>query len=193
MAKQKFVTPVGEVKFPQIAKPDSFNKYRISLVFDPKDEAFGKLIADLDAAEQEVDKKFRGKGHYKKNIDLVDGEKVETDKVIMQFNSSFPLWDEKGCKIYDSNGKPVETDIGWGSKCRVSFTLLPYDVSGKTGITKYIAGIQIIDLKLQGASAEGCGFGAVEGGFTAQPSPSDNMTEEEKAAAIEANQIAWDD
>ena len=154
----------------------------------------------IDEAEKGFDKKFRGTPQFKKNIDLVDGEKVETEHVSMQFNSTFPLWDEKGCKIFDSKGNPIETDIGWGSKCRVSFTLFPYDVKGKTGVTRFIEGIQIIDLKLQGASADRCGFTVVEGGFEGKREPYTKrasipveMTEEEKAAAIANNVIAWDE
>lgn len=190
MAKPKFVTPIGTVKFPYIAEPDKRGKWSIALVLEPKLKEFGDLIAQLDAAEKDFEKKYRGKPHYKKNIEIVDGEKQETDKVMMQFKSAYPLFDDKDSKIFDSLGNKVKTDIGWGSKCRVSFVLSPYDQDGNIGITRYISGIQIIELKLPGARAESCGFKEEKGYISEEK---DKMTDEEKNKAIAEDQIAWDE
>ena len=117
-------------------------------------------------------------------------EKVETEYVLMQFKSAFPLWDDDKTKLFDAKGNPVRTDIGWGSRCRVAFTLSPYDQGGNTGVTRYIYGIQIIDLVTGSTTAESCGFGEEEG-FVAQDKP--QLSEDEKQRAIEAGEIAWDE
>jgi hypothetical protein len=188
--KPKLITPVGDVKFPFIENPDQNGKYSITLVFDPKSEEFTKLIAEIDECEKDFEKKYRGKAHYKKNIDIVDGEKVETEKVSMNFKSIYPMWDEKGTKIFDAKGNPMKEDIGWGSKVRVAFVLSPYDQAGHVGVTRYIAGIQVVDLKQQGSSAEACGFTPVEG-YVHEEKP--QLSDEEKQKMIDANEIAWDE
>lgn len=190
MAKPKFVTPKGVVKFPNVATPDKKGKYRIALVFDPKDEDFKKLIASIEKEENNFDKKFRGKPHYKKNYEIVDGEKTETGHVLMNFNSSFALFDDKDSKIFDAKGNKIKEDVGWGSVCKVAFTLSPYEADGNCGVTRYLSGIQVIEMKESGASAEGCGFKQEEG-YVKQDNQ--EMTPEERQKAIDDDKIAWDE
>lgn len=193
MSKPKFVTPLGSVKFPAVEKPDAKGKYKIALVLDPKTPEFAKLIADIDEAEKDFEKKYRGKPHFKKNFEIKDGEKVETDQVLMQFGSTFPMWDDKDSKIFDAKGNKIRTDIGWGSKCKVAFVLSPYDQDGNTGVTRYIYGIQVIDLKLSTMSMESCGFGKEEGYVHEEPTKMDELSPEEKQKLVDTNQIAWDE
>jgi hypothetical protein len=90
------------------------------------------------------------------------GDKVESGLMIMRFISGFEP------RRFDSTGTQVDNDIGWGSKCRISFILKEYNQDGNKGLAKYIRGIQIIELKAGGATAESCGFDKVEGGFEAE-------------------------
>jgi hypothetical protein len=192
MAKTKYVAGPGIVKFPAIEKPDARGKYRIALVLDPKTPEFASLIASLEEAEKDFEKKYRGKPHFKKNYEIKNGEKVETDQVLMQFGSSFPLWDDKDTKIFDAKGNKIRTDIGWGSKCKVAFVLSPYDQDGNIGITRYIYGIQVIDLKLSNMSMEACGFDE-EDGYVREEKPKPYANEEERQKMIAANEVAWDE
>lgn len=191
MAKQeRIVTPVGTVKFPQTDE----NESSLALVLDPKTEEFKKMVSKIEEEESKVDKKFRGKPHYKQHIDFVDGEKVPTDDVLIQFKSKFPLWDEKGSRVCDAKKNPIKEFPGWGSKVRVAFIVKPYDHKGKVGCTRYIAGIQVLDLRTQGMSPESCGFKEEDGFvFNQQSAVHEDMTPEEKQAAIEAGEIAWDE
>src|SRR3990167_7544070 len=111
MSKQKFVTPVGLVKFPCIANPDKRGKYSIALTFDPNEKSFIDLINQINEAEKEFDKKSRGNPHFKKDFKIENGEKVESGLVLMQFKSSFPIFDDKNTKIFDSKNNPVKIDI----------------------------------------------------------------------------------
>lgn len=193
MSKLKIVSPAGFVKFPNIEKPDAKGKYKIALVLDPKTKEFSNMISIIENEEKNFDKKFRNKPHFKKNYEIKDGEKVETDQVLMQFGSTFPMWDDKDSKIFDSKGNKIRTDIGWGSKCKVAFVLSPYDQDGNTGVTRYIYGIQVIDLKLSNMSMEACGFGEEEGYVKEEEKPKPYANEEERQKMVEANQISWDE
>jgi hypothetical protein len=193
MAKPKLVTPAGIVKFPSIEKPDPKGKYRIALVLDPKDKAFGDLIAQIDEAEKDFEKKYRGKPHYKKDMNIVNGEKVESGMVLMQFTSTFPMWDEKDSKIFDAAGNKIREDIGWGSKCKVAFVIAPYDQDGNVGVTRYIYGIQVLELKSSAVSMDACGFEPTEGYVKQEEKPKPYANEEERQKMVDANQISWDE
>ena len=108
----------------------------------------------------------------------------------MQFKSSFPIFDDKNTKIFDSKNNPVKIDIGWDSRCRVSFVISPYSQDGNTGVTRYIFGIQIIELKLSGINAASCGFEETEG-YVAEEKIF--ISEKDRNTAIINNNLAWDD
>lgn len=185
MSKLKFITPTGSVKFPYITKQDKKGKFSIALTFNPKDIEFQALIAKLTEAEKEFEKKYRGKPYFKKDYRLDEsGEKIETGLVLMQFKTTFPLISDEDSKIFDAKGTKIKNDIGWGSKCKVSFVLSAYDQDGNCGITKYLQGIQVIELQELGSSASGLGF-KEENGYT---SP-----EKEQHKPIKEEEIAWDE
>jgi len=191
MAKPKLITPVGIVKFPFIERADSRGKYSIALTFDPKDKEYLSLLDQIAKAENDFEKKYRGKPHSKKDFKIEDGEKKESGLMLMQFKSAFPIFDDKDSKIFDCKNNKIKTDIGWGSKCRVAFVLSPYDQDGNVGVTRYIYGIQIVELKSSGTTAENCGFDEQEG-YVA-PAAKPDMTPEEREKAIAKDEIAWDE
>ena len=155
----KLTTPIGTVKFPQVSRPDAKGKYGIALVLDPKDPVAAKWFKEeLDpaiAASEHPKYKKVYKDDKSKNKD--SGELEDTGLVILNFISHYPI------NLFDSKGTAVENvDIGWGSRVRVSFTLKSFEADGNKGLTKYIRGVQVIELK-GGASAESCGFGEEDG------------------------------
>ena len=160
MAKEKIVTPVGEVKFPNLeatAVKESEDKYSIAVVFDPEATAVKEFIAKLDALVSEV--KDANVTPYKDDYDMDDnGEKHKTGKVMVNFSSKYPP------KIYDSANNKVDVKIGWGSKVRVAFIADKFDYKGKRGISKYLQDIQVIELK---APSDYNAFDEVDGGYVA--------------------------
>jgi hypothetical protein len=160
----KLTTPIGTVKFPQISTPDAKGKYGLALVLDPAEEAVKKFMDELNQAVAE--------SSYPKYTKLVkadkqkneSGELAATGKILINFTSSYPI------ALFDSQNNAVEkAEVGWGSRVRVAFTLKEFDVDGSKGLTKYIRGVQIIELK-GGASAESCGFTKEEGYVVEQKS-----------------------
>ena len=157
-ATAKLTTPIGVVKFPQVTRPDAKGKYGIALVLDPKDKVAAKWfkeVLDPAIADSEHPKYMKVYKNDKSKNEAGDLE--ETGLLIINFISHYPI------NIFDSKGTALETcDIGWGSRVKVAFTLKSFEADGNRGLTKYIRGIQVIELK-GGASAESCGFGEEDG------------------------------
>ena len=147
-----YVTPVGEVKFPKIPKE---GKRTVAVTFDPVEAA--DFLIEMEKAVAES--KFPKSKIYKedKSRDPDTNEFEPNGRIIMNFISHYPI------NFFDAKKNPIEvSDLGWGSKVRVSFQINEFDVEGKKGLCKYIKGIQVIDLQ-GGASADSCGFGEEEG------------------------------
>ena len=72
--------------------------------------------------------------------------------------------------VVDSQMKPCNVDIGWGSTVKVSYSPVPYTVNGKSGVTMYFNAVQVIDLVEY--ENETSAFGKEEG-FVAEE-PADN-------------------
>lgn len=87
-------------------------------------------------------------------------------------------WSIDRIPMFDSQGKPVPqgTEVWGGSKMKVSFDVLTYAMPAtkNIGLTLRLKAVQIIELVQGGSgsgSAEGYGFGEVEGGYEADTSP----------------------
>lgn len=77
------------------------------------------------------------------------------------------LWDRKP-RVFDAAGNLIkgETNLGGGSKVKVSFELYDWESGGKEGISLQLQAIQILELVEYtggGASADEYGFGEEEG------------------------------
>ena len=121
------------------------------------------FIAELDKAVAESDYP-KSKKVYKEDkgkTDEVDSEGkaiyAPNGKILISFKSNYPI------NYFDAKKNSIENlDLpGFGSRARVSFNLT--SIPFYKCLTKYIVGVQIIDLKSGGASAESCGFQEEEG------------------------------
>jgi hypothetical protein len=166
MGKKILKTPKGKAKFVNIGKPDVKGKYRLALAFDPADHEAQQMMTDYSESELDFGKQFRGKPLTKIDKSKNEsGDLVDTGLHLINFTGS-----QFKPAIFDSNGDKIEDenfDIGWGSIIRVSFTLKEYDQDGNKGLARYIKGIQVINLIDSGVTADACGFGKEDGGFTA--------------------------
>ena len=62
-----------------------------------------------------------------KDYKIENGEKVESGLVMMQFKSTYPMFDDKDSKLFDTKNNKIKTDIGWGHQIR-SYVLQPYQM-----------------------------------------------------------------
>ena len=167
MSKKKLLTPVGAIKFPKVEtetiKDEVKKKWTLSLVLDPEEKEVQKFIAELDKAvsESAYPKTKKVYKEDKSKTDQVDSEGKAiyepNGKILISFNSNYPI------NFFDAKKEKIENMElpGFGSKARVSFNLT--EVPFYKCLTKYIVGVQIIDLKDGGASADSCGFQEEEG------------------------------
>jgi hypothetical protein len=73
--------------------------------------------------------------------------------------------------VVDSQMKPCNVDIGWGSTVKVSYSPIQYTVNGKSGVTMYFNAVQVLDL-VEYDGGETSGF-SKEDGFTSEE-PAEN-------------------
>ena len=162
MSKQeKMLSPVGEVKFVSLDKPDTKlaksedeGKYRVSLVLDPKDAGHKKFLAKLKKLAEE--KHPKGRKPYKEDKDR-DG--VETGKILVSFQSTYKP------KVFDKYGQDIPEDVvvGNGSVCQMCFVPAYYEVTVNKGMTLYIQAVKVIELvEFGGRTAEDFGFDVEE-------------------------------
>ena len=70
--------------------------------------------------------------------------------------------------VVDSQMKPCNVDIGWGSTVKVSYSPIQYTVNGKSGVTLYFNAVQVIDL-VEYEGTETSGFAKEEGFIAEEP------------------------
>ena len=184
-------SPKGQAKFVNIQRADKKGKYSLAISLDPSTKEYSDFVEEFKALEQDFGKEFRNKPLAKPDKERNDdGEFIENGQHLVNFTAS-----QFKPAIFDADGNQCpDLDIGWSSTIRVSFICKPYDATedgGGKGIAKYIKGIQVIDLKEAGTTAESCGF-EKEKGFSFKEwdkKESDGMTEEERKKAVENNNI----
>ena len=114
-----------------------------------------------------------------------DGEL--TGNMVFKFKTNHSYQNKQGetiirkVKFFDAEPKQVYPEaVGGGSTLKVNFTPSPYHLGGAKGLSLKINAVQIIELSSFGeVSAEDCGFGAEEGGYsgsTEEVSPSEPVT-----------------
>lgn len=195
MAKFK-VSPIGEFLYPWVNKPDTkFNEegvYSVDLALSGR--AAEELKAMIDGAaeeafEAETDKMTPAqKKAYSKYVpyeDEEDDEGTATGRTIFHFKQNAKIKTKDGdikeikIEVRDSKDKPVNVAVYGGSEGRIMFTTRNIKMTStkQAGVRLDFSKVQIT--KLQKAS--GGGFGAVDGGFTADEDVRDNEPEDDGA------------
>lgn len=209
MAKEKlpsFVSPAGIAIYPWITKADTkFNPggdYRCKLRM-PSKVAQG-LIDKLEPLRQAAlaeHKKAKKKNPKEGNVPwstVLDDDGNETDEIEFNFKSKATITTKDGKTLtkkincFDSKGKPMPEgiDIWGGSKLKVAFQAVPYDVAASgVGLSLRMTAVQVIDL-VQGSggnSGSSYGFGEEEG-YVAEEATSGNTFSEEASDAEDAEE-----
>ncbi len=169
MAKQKFTSARGIVKFPGVRG----NRFKFALSFDPKDPEFLAYKEALLKAEDDFEKKFRAKEFIKEDADFDRDtqKKTPNGRVLIHYGWTTKFADKETGELIantplfsDANADKIDPiNLWWGSECRVACTLRQYDVDGKVGLTRDVVGVQILKLTEGGSSPESCGFKKEEG------------------------------
>lgn len=182
--KKTLVTPLGKAVFPKINAPDfrfdELGIYSCKLHVPQEDfEEFSKKVEELADTAYQAELAKQGKQKLKKMQSLPiriteEGDyeiyskqpaKKNTSKGVLEF--SVAMYDSEGNKL------PSDTNIGSGSKLRLSVEFAPWYVpSIGFGYTLRLRAAQVIELVeysgAGGGNAESMGFGKVEGGFVGE-------------------------
>jgi hypothetical protein len=183
MAKFKeYVSPVGTLAWPYFLTPTAFEggeeHYKCDLVLDEQEAA--EFAALVDGLHEEccntnaATTKKKAAPPYKPALDKdkneIPGKVAFRFKVKAVIDTKKGPWDRQP-KVFDAQGTPLTgIDVGGGTKARIAFTVYSWATAGLgCGVTLQPVAVQVIDLveKRHGKSAEGYGFGNVEGGFVA--------------------------
>jgi hypothetical protein len=148
MEAVKLVTPECVVKFPEYGEENiTFN-----LCVDPTK---GKEFVDkMNELNKDFDTEFFRPDKSKNEA----GDLVENGLLSFKVKTKT----EYGVKLFSAEGFPMEGVVGWGSRVKASITVKPYEYLGKKGLSKYLGGLQVIELKGGDVSAEGLGFTPLE-------------------------------
>tara|TARA_R100000654_G_scaffold20516_2_gene41391 strand:+ start:10562 stop:11173 length:612 start_codon:yes stop_codon:yes gene_type:complete len=197
--KKVIVTPLGKAVFPKINQPDfkfdEMGVYSCKLHVSEEDfNKFSSQVEELAESAYQAELTKQGKNKLKKMQTLPiriteEGDfeiyskqpaKKNTSKGVLEFNVA--MYDSEGNKL------PSDTNIGSGSKLRLSVEFAPWYVpSIGFGYTLRLRAAQVIELVeysgAGGGNAESMGFGKVEGGFVGESLEFNNETGEEKSSS----------
>ena len=188
-------TPVGTAIYPKLNTPDTkfkaLGEYSVKLkltaeeaqpIIDKYEAAVAAYFEEVKAELMKGDGKDKAKAKalklaadkpYKPEF---DDEGEETGNVV--FNFKMPARIARDGKedivlapdVFDAQGKKLAKvpEVWGGSRLRVSGQLRPFNAPIGVGVSLRLAAVQIIELRSGGArDASGYGFGAEEGGFSA--------------------------
>ena len=165
----KLVSPVAPCKWVNVKTPHpEYDVYQINLLLPADDEETQKWMSKIDGWIAD-EKKSSGA----KKISEFPPYKEDGDNILFKFKQKSMFkgrgGDERAVSIMvvDSEMKPCNVDIGWGSKVKVSYSPVPYTVNGKSGVTLYFNAVQIIELVEYEAQT---GF-EIEDGYKAEETP----------------------
>jgi hypothetical protein len=193
------LTPAGIAIFPKLNTPDTkfkaMGEYSVKLLLSAEDaqpiiDAYEKELATYFEAVKEELMKGDGKSKAKaKALKLaadkpfkpeVDDNGDDTGNMVVNFKMPARIAREGKEDIvlrpdvFDAQGKKVVKvpEIWGGSKLRVSGQLRPFNAPIGVGVSLRLQAVQIIELRSGGSrDAAGYGFGAEEGGFSAEDAP----------------------
>lgn len=159
----RITSPKGIAQYPWLNKADTkfddLGAYKVNLVVSKEDaEPFIKKVM-----AQFKEENPKGKLQNKPWTEELDDQGNATGNVILKFKNSNKqlrdgsVWDRKPA-LFDAKLKPTAEQVGAGSTLRISTDLYFWSVSGKTGVSLQIAGVQIIDL-VERVSSDTSDFG----------------------------------
>ena len=171
MATAKLVSPAAKCKWVNVKSPHpEYDVFQINLLLPAKSKEAKSWMAQIDDwIAEEV------KSSGAKPSEYVP-YKEDGDDILFKFKQKSSIKGRNGeahdvkIMVVDSQMKPCNVDIGWGSTVKVSYSPVPYTVNGKSGVTLYFNAVQVIDLVEY--ENETSAFGKEEG-FVAEE-PADN-------------------
>lgn len=173
MKVTKGVTPVGEAVWCHVLSPEMYqgtstNKYVVGLKLNEKDKK--AFLGKIDNEWQKFVESEEGKKHTYK-YDYANGLKEYKDDEYFKFKMTHIIrckngkdW-ERTVPVFDAGQKPIETEIGNGSKIKVAYELTPFYITSKNyGISLRMSAVQVLELNdANNESAESFGFAEEEG------------------------------
>ena len=171
MATAKLVSPAAKCKWVNVKSPHpEYDVFQINLLLPAKSKEAKSWMGNIDDwIAEEV------KSSGAKPSEYVP-YKEDGDDILFKFKQKSSIKGRNGeshdvkIMVVDSQMKPCNVDIGWGSTVKVSYSPVPYTVNGKSGVTMYFNAVQVIDLVEY--ENETSAFGKEEG-FVAEE-PADN-------------------
>ncbi len=171
-------TPVGVARYPHINHPnktfDPQGVYTCDVVVSEKEaKTFAEMLDVIrqKAFEKECDekgKKLRLASTFPVQ-ELEDGTWIIKTKQVAQRETKKGDVYKFTVKLFDSEGKPTNCDVGAGSKVKAAFEpRCWYNPSLGFGMTLGLKAVQVLDLvapSSSSGSAEAFGFSAEESGF----------------------------
>lgn len=213
---QTITTPFATLRFGALNKPSTkFNKagqYEATIVLNTEEAETKKFVeavmAAANAAKAEFVKADKKVEKFKLCPEFAPDKDRDTDEDIentIRINAKRQVSGERtdGTKWtanidrFDSKGKPMpqSLEIGWGSTVRLALTLKPFvmPATKSVGVSLQLSGVQVKDLQAPGGrTAEGYGFGAVDG-FEAGEEAADAPASDGEAAPAGATNEDADD
>ena len=171
MSAEKLVSPKAKCKWVHVKRPHpEYDNYQINLLLPVKSKEAKDLMGKIDGwiANEVKSSGAKASEHIP--------YKEDGDDILFKFKQKPTIKGKNGevrdvkIMVVDSQMKPCNVDIGWGSTVKVSYSPVPYTVNGKSGVTMYFNAVQVIDLVEY--EYETSAFGKEEG-FVAEE-PADN-------------------
>lgn len=171
------VTPKGEARYAYLTKEEEYEGkklgYSIQVKFSPEDTEH--LIAAIDNELAIAKETMELRPGSKWSEDPFLGYKQDKNgDIIFKFKAKSTVKTRAGeelprtIPVFDAQQNAMSGDrLGNGSTVRVAFTMIPFWVSkAVNGISLRLNAVQVIDFVEYGQkSANGFGFGAVDGGY----------------------------
>ena len=176
MATAKLVSPAAKCKWVNVKSPHpEYDVFQINLLLPVKSKEAKDLMGKIDGwiADEVKSSGAKASEHIP--------YKEDGDDILFKFKQKATIKGRNGeardvkIMVVDSQMKPCNVDIGWGSTVKVSYSPVQYTVNGKSGVTLYFNAVQVIDLVEY--EAETSGFDKEEG-FVAEKSAENPFVEE---------------
>ena len=183
MAIAKMVSPKAKCKWVNVKRPHpEYDVYQINLLLPSKSKQAKEWMAQIDGwIADEV------KSSGKKASEFIP-YKEDGDDIIFKFKQKASIKGKNGesrdvkIMVVDSQMKPCNVDIGWGSTVKVSYSPVPYTVNGKSGVTLYFNAVQVIEL-VEYEGTDTSGFSQEEGFVSEEPSENPFVTSEDESTS----------
>ena len=139
MATVKLVSPAAKCKWVNVKRPHpEYDVLQINLLLPAKSEEAKNWMSTIDDwIAEEV------KSSGAKPSEYIP-YKEDGDDILFKFKQKASIKGRNGeahevkIMVVDSQMKPCNVDIGWGSTVKVSYSPVPYTVNGKSGVTLYL-------------------------------------------------------